>query len=172
MREKINKINMFFEWLAKSLAILGAIMLSLIGIMVLISIIGRALIPFGFSSIKGDFEIVEFGVAFAVFSFMPYAQLTRAHAEVSFISERFSIKINKIINLIADSLIFLIASLLTWRMNIGAIEKFYNGETSFILQIPLYLAYSLSLFALYIWVFIAGFIIIRDLLKLMRAKFE
>ena len=160
MQEIAQSIDIFISKLAKTLAIFGAIILCSIAIMVLISIIGRALIPLGFSSIKGDFELVEAGTAFAIIAFMPYCQLHRAHAQVNFITDRLGVTANKIIDFIVNIIMFLFTGLLAWRLSIGTIEKFKDGETSFILQFPLWMAYGLSLIALYIWLLVALWILV------------
>ncbi len=165
MREAHSKISIFIKNLSTSLALLGAIVLCFIAIMVLISIIGRAGIPLGLSSIKGDFELVEVGTAFAVLAFMPYAQLHKAHAEVIFLSEKLGKKANKIIDFIADFIMLLLASLLAWRLTLGTIEKFNNSESSFILQFPIWWAYGFSLIALYIWVLVALWIVFSNFNK-------
>ncbi len=152
------------------MAILGVFTLCFIALMVAISIIGRALIPVGFSPVKGDFEIVEMLSAFAILSFMPFAQLHRAHAQVSFISDRLGKMANRIIDFISDFFMLIIAALMAWRLSIGTIAKYENGETSFILQFPIWLAYLPSLFALYIWVLVAFWIIFANLSLAKRSK--
>ena len=80
------------ERLARMLALLGGLVLVALTIITCISIAGRALISFGLGPVPGDFELVEAGVAFAIFAFLPWCQLNRGHATVdlftSFLSER------------------------------------------------------------------------------------
>ncbi len=164
----LNKISNLIEKLAKYLAILGGLVLCLIALMVLISIVGRAGIPIGLSSIKGDFELVEVGTAFAILAFMPFAQLNRSHAEVSFFTEKLGKFANKAIDFIVDFIMLIIASILAWRLTLGAIEKYNNGEVSFILQFPLWFAYASALIALYIWVLVAILIVLNSMFSKME----
>ncbi len=159
----LNKISNLVEAFAKYLAILGGLVLCLIALMVLISIVGRAGIPIGFSSIKGDFELVEVGTAFAILAFMPFAQLNRSHAAVSFFTEKLGKFANQTIDFIVDIFMLIIASILAWRLTLGTIEKYNNGEVSFILQFPLWFAYASALIALYIWVLVAISIVLNSM---------
>ena len=67
---------------AAGLAFCGGVVLVAIALTTVISIVGRALIPIGLSPIRGDFELVEMGVAVAVFGFLPWCQLNRGHITV------------------------------------------------------------------------------------------
>jgi hypothetical protein len=58
----------FIYGLSRAMAWLGAVVLSLIALMSVVSIIGRALSGFGLGPVPGDFELVEAGTALAVFT--------------------------------------------------------------------------------------------------------
>ena len=80
------------------MALLGGTVLCLLVLMVCISIAGRALgdlahdgwlagagdwlISLGVGPILGDFELVEAGMAFTIFAFLPLCQVTASHASV------------------------------------------------------------------------------------------
>ena len=53
-------------------ALAGGLLLVALMLMVVISVIGRALIGIGLGPVPGDFELVEIGVGIAVFFFMPW----------------------------------------------------------------------------------------------------
>ncbi len=153
---------MWVEKLAKFIALLGGFVLVGIALVSVISITGRAGVSFGFSSVLGDYELVEAGVAFAITCFFPLAQLKRAHAEVSFITEKMGILTNLIIDLIADFLMLIIALVLSWHLFLGTIDKYNYLETTFILQYPLYWAYGASLLGLFTWVIVAFYCVGRS----------
>ena len=69
-------------WLARTLALLGGVVLVAMTLVTVVSIIGRAMISFGFGPVPGDYELIEAGAAFAVFAFLPWCQLMRGHATV------------------------------------------------------------------------------------------
>ena len=57
-------------------ALLGGAVLIVLTLLTVASVSGRALIPLGLGPLPGDFELVEAGVAFAVFAFLPWCQLS------------------------------------------------------------------------------------------------
>ena len=87
-------------WLARSIAILGGVVLSAVVIIVVASVVGRALIPFGLSAVPGDFEIVQFGVLFAIFCALPLTQYLRGHADVSVLVDHFPVRAVAVIEFI------------------------------------------------------------------------
>ncbi len=96
--------------LANFMALLGGIVLCLLVLMVCVSISGRELsdlahsgllrgvgdwlINLGVGPILGDFELVEAGVAFAIFAFLPLTQLSGAHAKVDVFTQGLGPRVN------------------------------------------------------------------------------
>ncbi len=152
---KTKWLFMWVEKLARNIAIFGGLVLTLVALMSVVSIVGRAGVGLGLSSILGDFELVEAGVAFAITSFLPYAHLQHSHAQVAILTDRLGVRANKIIDLISDVLMLIIALLLSWRLALGTIDKYNYLETSFILQYPLWWTYGTSLVGLFTWVIVA-----------------
>ena len=90
------------ERLARTMAIIGGLMLSFLVVLTCISVLGRGgntfghsefltglapgfaerLIATGIGPVFGDFELVEAGIAFAIFAFLPICQLHGGHATV------------------------------------------------------------------------------------------
>lgn len=136
-----------FVWLAKVLAILGGIVLVAITILTCISIVGRSLVPFGLAPIPGDFELVEIGTGFAVFAFLPWCQLLRAHATVDLFTNFLSPRVNRVIDLISELLMTGVIVLIAWRLSVGMMEKMRYGETTFILQFPVWWGFAAALAA-------------------------
>lgn len=151
--------------LARSMAILGGMVLSLLIIMTCLSIVGRllnsafhgdmmqALAP-GFSDmmitwvgpINGDFELVEAGVAFAIFAFLPLCQITVGHASVDVVADAFPRGVKRFLRMVTEILFAAALVLIAWRLAAGTISKFGNGETSFLLEFKVWWAYGASLF--------------------------
>ncbi|MCD9147342.1 TRAP transporter small permease [Pseudophaeobacter flagellatus] len=152
--------------LARSMAILGGMVLSLLIIMTCLSIVGRMLntlfhgdllqaIAPGFSKwmitwvgpINGDFELVEAGVAFAIFAFLPLCQISAGHASVDVVANSFPRGVNRFLRMVTELLFAAALVLIAWRLGAGTISKFENGETSFLLEFPVWWAFGASLFA-------------------------
>ncbi|MFP1633058.1 TRAP transporter small permease [Zhengella sp. ZM62] len=135
------------EWLARMLALLGGLVLVALTIITCISIAGRALISFGLGPVPGDFELVEAGVAFAIFAFLPWCQLNRGHATVDLFTSFLSERTNRWIDLVSEIVMGVIIVILTWKLKDGMFDKMRYHETTFILQFPVWWAYAASLVA-------------------------
>lgn len=148
------------RWLAKTLAILGGFVLFVMIIITCISIFGRAFIFLGLAPISGDFELVEAGSAFAVFAFLPWCQLNRGHASVDIFTNFLPKSANRWIDFIAEILMGFAIIIIAWKLWDGTISKSKYGETTFILQFPIWWAYAASLFAASIGCVIAVYMVI------------
>ena len=153
-------MNLFaaIERLSRIMALAGGCVLLAIAVMTVISVTGRALVPFGLSPIPGDFELVEAGIAFAVFAFLPWCHLKGGHAQVDIFARFFAPKFNQFLERSGDAIIATLMVLIAWRLGLATWDKFNFGETSFILQFPQWWAYGLSLIAAILAALISGFI--------------
>jgi len=164
----LASIGKWVEGLVKAVAILGGIVLSAIALMTAVSIAGRALIDFGLRPVPGDFELVEAGTAFVVTAFLPWCQLRRGHASVSILTDIFGNRANLVIDLLADLLLLIAAIVMTWRHFYGLLDKQAYGETTFILQFPLWWAYAFCMVGLITWVIAGLWSVIADIGLLKR----
>lgn len=145
---------------ARALALMGGAVLVGLVLSTTASIIGRSLNTVGhlnalsnlgglaqllqsFGPINGDYELVEAGVAIAVFAFLPLCQLNRAHAMVDVFTGFLGSRFNAGLALIWEVLLTAILFLVTWRISLAAFEKFRYGETTFLLQMPLWWPYAI-----------------------------
>ncbi len=137
------------EAMARALALIGgAALIVIIGVTV-VSVVGRALIFVGLGPIPGDFEIVEALTGFAVFCFLPYCQLVRGHAILDVFTNFMGPAAVRWIDAVAEIVAALVLALIAWRLTYGFLDKWRNGETSFILQFPLWWAYGACLLPAY-----------------------
>lgn len=134
-------------WLARALAILGGIVLVAVTVMTVASITGRAFSRVGLGPVPGDFELVQAGVGFAVFAFLPWCQLNRGHATVDIVTSLFSDRANHIIDVVSEILMTLVLGAIAWQLYYGMRDKLAYSETSFILQYPLWWPYAACLAA-------------------------
>ena len=155
-------LTLIVDRLARGMAFLGAaVLMALVG-MACISIAGRALVPLGLQPIKGDFELIEIGVGFAIFAFMPWCQFARGHATVDLLKPVYPGAMNRIVDLLADIAMTAAAGILAWRLWAGMLDKQRYGETTFILQIPVWLAYAAALTGAVVFVIVAFYCILRS----------
>ena len=138
----IDRIDRLMRSFAAILAILGGLALVIVILATVASVSGRALLWIGLGPIRGDFELVELGTGFAVFSFLPWVQINRQHATVEILTMHLGDRANRLIDVVADILMLAIAVLLTWKHWEGTLDKLAYGETTFIIQYPIWWAYA------------------------------
>jgi TRAP-type C4-dicarboxylate transport system permease small subunit len=143
--------------LARLSALAGGAVLIVLVVMTAVSVTGRALVFAGLGPVSGDFELVEAGIAFAIFAFLPWCHLTGGHASVDFLADRLGTAGRRIIQIVADGLMLVAALLIAWRLAIGTLDKKADQETTFILQIPLWWAYSAALAGAVVFVVVAAY---------------
>ncbi|MDP3895450.1 MAG: TRAP transporter small permease [Mesorhizobium sp.] len=152
-------LTILIRMLARWLAILGGVVLVMITVMIVVSITGRAFIWAGLKPVHGDFELVEAGTAFAVFSFLPWCQLNRGHATVDLFTNYLPASANRVIDLVSEILMALVTILIAWRLWVGMFDKIENGEISFILQMPLWWGFAVCAAATVVGVIVSLYMV-------------
>jgi len=140
-REMIGFVYRLAWWSA----LVGGLVLCALTLMIVASVSGRALIGFGLAPVPGDFELVEVGTAIAVFLFLPWCYLRSGHATVDLLYMHMPAWGRKAVVLASDFLMLGIWLILTWKLGEGMLEKKEYMETTFILLMPIWWAYALSL---------------------------
>jgi TRAP-type C4-dicarboxylate transport system permease small subunit len=104
----------------------------------MISVLGRA----AFSApIPGDFELIEVGMAVAIFAFLPYCQIVRGNVVVDLFTTRASLRTRALLDGIGNLIYTAIAALLTWRVALGGLEVRSYSETTMVLRVPVWWGY-------------------------------
>jgi len=140
----------------------GAALIAALALTV-ISIVGRALIFAGLGPIPGDFELVEAGTAFAVLAFMGLCQYHRGHVTVDLFLSRAGRRTNAAIDVVANLLMTGAAGVLTWRLFLGMLDKRGYGETTFILQFPVWWGYAAALAGAAVFTLVCAYTVLRSL---------
>jgi len=109
--------------------------------------VGDWLLGLGIGPILGDFEMVEAGVAFAIFAFLPLTQLRGAHAKVDVFTAGLGPRVNAALATFWSVVMAVIILLITWRLFAGLQDKMRFGETTFLIQFPIWCAYAACLVA-------------------------
>ncbi len=159
------------EALARLSAYAGGLVLLAVVVMTCISITGRTLggIAPALGPIPGDFELVEMGIGFAIFAFLPWCQLKRGHATVDLLQPRFGRRMNAFTDFISDLLMFIAAALIGWRLWQGMLDKKGYTETTFILQFPVWIGYAAALAGAVVFVVISLYCVGRSARLLAEA---
>ncbi|WP_299566264.1 TRAP transporter small permease [uncultured Sulfitobacter sp.] len=150
--------------LAKGTALIGGVVLIGLVILATLSIVGRsvnkmlhtdffdgylagvakALLDLGIGPINGNYEVLEAGVAFAIFSFLPVCQFYGAHATVDIFTSALPERLNRWIIAFWEVVLAVTILLIVWRLY-GGLERYYgNGETTLFLQFPVWWSYAAS----------------------------
>ena len=178
------------ERLARLMAIVGGVVLTALVILTCLSILGRslngighsdwltalspwlaeALLATGVGPINGDFELVEAGVAFAIFAFLPVCQLYGGHATVDVFTSLMSRRVNKLLVTLWELVLSALIVLITARLYEGMMNKMSYGETSFLLQFPVWWAYGLSFVAAVVASIVAVYCAAARVLELITGR--
>ncbi len=178
------------ERVARVTAIIGGMVLTALVILTCVSVLGRGLntlghselligaapglaewlIATGVAPITGDFELVEAGIAFAIFAFLPICQLYGGHATVDVFTALLSTRKNRVIRSFWEVVLSAIILLITWRLYVGMMDKMAYGETTFLLQFPVWWSYAASLVAAVIASVVAIYCAAARVLNLLTGR--
>lgn len=130
---------------ARSLAIAGGVMLSLLAALTTVSVAGRS----AFSApVPGDFELVAIGTGLAVFAFLPWCQLTRGNVLVDFFMMRAPARARLACDLVGAAFYLVIGAILTWRTIFGGIDMYRYAEKSMTISFPRWTTFPPSILML------------------------
>jgi TRAP-type C4-dicarboxylate transport system permease small subunit len=151
--------------LARFMAIFGGLILTILIVLVCLSVFGRTmngvlhgagsviapglstwLLDLGVGPINGDFELVVAGIAFAIFAFLPICHLSGGHATVDIFTSRLPVRLNRFLRMVTEVVFAAVLVLIAVRLYAGTLSKLNYGETTFLLQFPIWWAYAASLF--------------------------
>lgn len=154
----------FIRQLARGTALLGGLVLIAVIALTTVSIVGRSLnkllhsdraqawlgdasrwlLDLGLGEVNGSYELLEAGVAFAIFSFFPVCQLYASHATVDVFTSFLPDRINRMILAFWEVVLTAALILISWRLFEGMQRYVNNGETTLFLQFPVWWAYAAS----------------------------
>lgn len=146
----------------KSWAVVVGCGLVLAALITVLSVAGRALAPLGLHAISGDFELIELATGIAVFGFLGFAHMEGKHVSVGVLVDRFPPRTRAFLSGVSEILMAIVSGILLWRLYLGFAEKFpygpegfrsvlamgskpYFAETTYELQIEIWIPYALCL---------------------------
>ena len=178
------------ERLARLFALLGGVTLTLLIVLVCASVLGRSLngmlhsdwaqtnlpalseglLSLGIGPINGDFEIVEAGMAFAIFAFLPICQLHGAHASVDIFTAKLPTRANRLLRLVIELVFAAVLITIAWQLTLGGISKYRSGQTTFLLEFPVWWSYAASIFAMWVAALVGIYVAAMRALELTRGR--
>lgn len=158
-------MHRFFLSFSKVMALLGGLVLTILILLIVTSILGRtlnsvlhtgfaqmilggsaqSLIDMGLGPVNGDYELVEAGIAFSIFAFLPLTQISGAHANVDIFTNGLSDRKQAILKAVIEILFAGVLVAIAVQLNQGMLDKMDRGQTTFLLQFPVWWAYGFSL---------------------------
>jgi TRAP-type C4-dicarboxylate transport system permease small subunit len=158
--ENIDKI---ISWLSDKLKIAGAFCLTAMMLITCVDVVGR----FFNTPILGAVEFVGFFATLTTAFALPYTHQMKAHIGVEILVNTLPEKYQDIVSLMTTVVGFLLFAIVTWRMAVYANTIHQSGEVSMTLKLPEYLI----IYVVALCFMIFAFILIQDVLKLIR-KFK
>jgi len=153
-------------FVARLMALVGGLVLTSLIILTCVSVIGRGLnsllhgpiatiapalsrrlLELGVGPVNGDFELVEAGIAFAIFAFIPLCQVSSGHATVDIFTSRLPPAGKRFLNVLIEIVFAIVLVVIAMKLYEGMESKKRYGETTFLIQFPVWWAYAASLFA-------------------------
>lgn len=151
-RLMVQLINSRIEQIAKKFALMSGLVLLGLVILTTVSVIGRSINSFGLGPIPGDFELVEHGGAFVVFWALPWCQMRYGHIGVDSLTRHLPYLLNGVIAMASQLALFVMSVFVARQLGLGLLDKMNWGETSFILQLPVWWGYAAALPGAWLWV--------------------
>ena len=148
---------------ARLMALLGGLVLCALVALTCISVLGRGMNGLAHGTVltdlapglarwlaahtgpvTGDYELIEAGIAFAIFAFLPICQLKGGHATVDIFTSRLPPRANRALAAMWEGVLALVIIVIGCQLFMGLTDKLDNGQTTFLLQMPLWWAYGAS----------------------------
>lgn len=149
--------------LARLLALIGGVLLVALAVMSVVSIIGRALTWANLGPVPGDFELIEAGCAVAVFAFLPWCQFRGGHVTVDLMASYMPARLWAVMAVTGNIAMSVVAVIVTWQLWLGFRDKLAYGETSMILQMPIWWGYAAGAVASLVFVATCVYTVWRSL---------
>ena len=139
--------------IAKWFAFAGGVIFTGLVIMSIVSIVGRKLFN---APVPGDVEVLQMLAAFASASFFAYCHLMHGDVKVDFFTANISSIRRCFLDAMGSLLVGLVGAILAWRSWVGAMSLREAGESSAILEVPVWIAQALMVPS-FILLALAGF---------------
>ncbi|MCK0168205.1 TRAP transporter small permease [Jannaschia sp. S6380] len=173
-------LSRIIEALARVMAILGGLVLTALIVMTCLSVLGRFLNGWlhsaglggvaeatGIGPINGDFELVEAGMAFTIFAFLPITQLRDGHASVDIFTNALGVRANRVLAVLWSALFAAVMVLIAWQLGQGTQAKMAYGETTYLIQFPIWWAYAAALSGAVVAALVAVYVALVRIVELV-----
>jgi len=81
-------------------------------------------------------------MAIAVIAFLPWCSMRRGHATVDIFTANLPLSANRVIDLLWEAVLTIVLAVIAWRLFAGTADKMRYGETTFLLQYPVWWSFA------------------------------
>lgn len=186
----LTPIHRAFRGIAWGMAVLGGAVLTGLVLMMCLSIAGRTLssmlhsafmqtnapglaqwlLDLGVGPIFGDYEFVAAGLAFCVFAFLGWCQVTGGHATVDIFTAGLRARNRRILQFLIEALFAAALILIAVQLYDGMQTLVRRGSTTFLLQYPLWWNYALALIPATVSAVVAVYMALVRLIEALRGE--
>ncbi|MYL42607.1 TRAP transporter small permease [Virgibacillus salexigens] len=138
--------------LSKMLHVFAQIILLFMAVMITLDVLGRWLFK---TPVTGTVDFTELGLSVVIFLSLAYTHVKEEHITIDFVVERFSQRIQWIVESIIHLLIAVLMVLVSWSTCHYAIRLFHANTVTGDLSIPLYPIAILAVIGSILFAFIA-----------------
>lgn len=176
--------------IARFMALVGGVILTALILITCISIVGRVantalhsdimmsvapglsqrLIDAGVGAIRGSYELVEAGMAFCIFAFLPFCHVTMGHASVDIFTNALPVRVNRLLQLLIALLFSVALVTIAIQLNEGMLRKLSSGQTSLLLEFPVWWAYAASLVGAALAAVVSVYVVLMRLYELLSGR--
>ncbi|MCC6000507.1 MAG: TRAP transporter small permease [Pararhodobacter sp.] len=152
------------------MAVVGGVVLAVTILMICLSITGRtmtSILHSGFMQtnlpaladwllglrigpIRGDFELVEAAMAFSVFAFLAWCQVTSGHATVDIFTDGLRPWARRVLQAVIELVFAVVLVYIALKLHEGMQIQQRRRTTTFLLQMPLWWSYMAALIPAYL----------------------
>ena len=124
------------KWLHR----ISMVVLLLLMLLTVADVVGRYLVGFipGVGPVQGCFELTEFMLAVIVLTAIGHTQMKREHISLDLVVEKFSRRVQAIIDSVTNFLSMTMFALVTWQTIKYARLLFESNDVSGVLRLPVY----------------------------------
>jgi TRAP-type C4-dicarboxylate transport system permease small subunit len=176
--------------IARFMALLGGVVLTAVILITCLSILGRAvnsvlhsdimmsvapglaqwLIDLGIGAVRGAYEMVEAGMAFCIFAFLPFCQVTSGHASVDVFTNMLPRGANRVLDLLIAVAFAVALVTIALQLNEGMARKLSSGQTSLLLEYPIWWSYAASLVGAVLAAIVSVYVVLVRLFELLTGR--
>jgi len=154
----------FLDLTVVCLAAFGGLVLIAIVSINFLSVLGRL---FFFSSMVGDFELVEMGCAVAVAAFLPLCFMRKGNVIVDFVTASFPSWMTGCLDILGSLIFGLVAGFFGCRMCLGLRDMMHYKEETMLLQIPVWIPFLPVIFSFFVLSICCFYVAGRDARELL-----